>query len=357
MNFSAPAPPAAISKFIDCRALRPGPNTHCRMGVVAGIVARGRYRCRKATHRTGRKIWRDILKQGRDAEAVAQDDAKTRQIVEDILANVQARGDSAVRELSAKFDNWSPDTFRLTDRDVEFALSKVAKRDLDDIRFAQAQVRNFAQKQKDCLQDLEVETMPGVILGHRNIPVNSIGCYVPRRAKYPMVASAHMSVVTAKVAGVNRIVASAPPHDGGPHPAIVSAMHLGGADEILVLGGVQAIAAMALGTENRPRPSDMLVGPGNMFCRGSQASALRPGRHRPVRGPDGDPNRCRRQRRRRIVRDRPVGPGRARPDLAGRPDYEFGDTGEGHAFRDRASARHPADRRNRPRGVGKITVR
>ena len=203
------------------------------------------------------------LKQGRDAEAVAQDDAKTRQIVEDILANVQARGDSAVRELSAKFDNWSPDTFRLTDRDVEFALSKVAKRDLDDIRFAQAQVRNFAQKQKDCLQDLEVETMPGVILGHRNIPVNSIGCYVPG-GKYPMVASAHMSVVTAKVAGVNRIVASAPPHDGGPHPAIVSAMHLGGADEILVLGGVQAIAAMALGTET-VAPVDMLVGPGNMF--------------------------------------------------------------------------------------------
>ena len=203
------------------------------------------------------------LKQGKDAGEVAQDDAKTRRIVEDILADVEARGDGAVREFSAKFDNWSPETFRLSDSEVESALSKVAKRDLDDIRFAQAQVKNFAEKQKACLQDLEVETMPGVILGHRNIPVNSIGCYVPG-GKYPMVASAHMSVVTAKVAGVKRIMASAPPHEGGPHPAIVAAMHLGGADEILVLGGVQAVAAMALGTESIASV-DMLVGPGNMF--------------------------------------------------------------------------------------------
>jgi len=203
------------------------------------------------------------LKQSKDAGEVAQDDAKTRQIVEGILADVEARGDGAVRDFSAKFDNWSPDAFRLSDSEIESALSKVAKRDLDDIKFAQAQVKNFAEKQKACLQDLEVETMPGVILGHRNIPVNSIGCYVPG-GKYPMVASAHMSVVTAKVAGVKRIMASAPPHEGGPHPAIVSAMHLGGADEILVLGGVQAVAAMALGTESIA-PVDMLVGPGNMF--------------------------------------------------------------------------------------------
>lgn len=203
------------------------------------------------------------LKQGKDAEDVAEDDAKTRQIVEGILSEVSDRGDAAVREMSSKFDNWSPDTFRLTETEIEAALSKVAKRDLDDIRYAQAQVRNFAEKQKACLQDLEVETMPGVILGHKNIPVNSVGCYVPG-GKYPMVASAHMSVVTAKVAGVKRVVASAPPHEGGPHPAIVAAMHMGGADEILVLGGVQAVAAMALGTESIA-PVDMLVGPGNMF--------------------------------------------------------------------------------------------
>jgi len=203
------------------------------------------------------------LKTGRDAGEVALDDAKTRQLVEGILADVEKRGDAAVRDLSAKFDNWSPDTFRLSEREIESALGKVRKRDLEDIKFAQAQVRNFAEHQKACLQDLEVETMPGVILGHKNIPVNTVGCYVPG-GKYPMVASAHMSVVTAKVAGVKRIVASAPPHDGGPHPAIVSAMHLGGADEILVIGGVQAVAAMALGTESI-EPADMLVGPGNMF--------------------------------------------------------------------------------------------
>jgi len=203
------------------------------------------------------------LKTGRDAGEVALDDAKTRQLVEGILADVEKRGDAAVRDLSAKFDNWCPDTFRLSEREIESALGKVRKRDLEDIKFAQAQVRNFAEHQKACLQDLEVETMPGVILGHKNIPVNTVGCYVPG-GKYPMVASAHMSVVTAKVAGVKRIVASAPPHDGGPHPAIVSAMHLGGADEILVIGGVQAVAAMALGTESI-EPVDMLVGPGNMF--------------------------------------------------------------------------------------------
>ncbi len=203
------------------------------------------------------------LKTGKDAGEVAEDDAKTRALVEKILADVEARGDAAVRELSARFDDWSPDAFRLAEQDIEAALSKVRQRDLDDIKFAQAQVRNFAEHQKASMKDIEVETMPGVILGHKNIPVNSVGCYVPG-GKYPMVASAHMSVVTAKVAGVKRVVASAPPHDGGPHPAIVAAMHLGGADEILVLGGVQAVAAMALGTES-VEAVDMLVGPGNMF--------------------------------------------------------------------------------------------
>ncbi len=150
-----------------------------------------------------------------------------------------------------------------TPQEIERAISQVAKRDLDDIRFAQAQVRNFAQKQRDTLQDLEVETLPGVILGHKHIPVNAIGCYVPG-GRYPMVASAHMSIVTARVAGVKRIIACAPPHRGGPHPAIVAAMHFGGADEIYVLGGVQAVAAMALGTDTID-PVDMIVGPGNAY--------------------------------------------------------------------------------------------
>ncbi len=203
------------------------------------------------------------LKRGKDAAEVAEQDAGVRKTVESILASVENGGDAAIRALSQKFDKWSPESFRLSEAEIEAAIAKVAKRDLEDIKFAQAQVRNFAEKQKACLVDLEVETLPGVVLGHKNIPVNSIGCYVPG-GKYPMVASAHMSVVTAKVAGVKRVIAAAPPHDGGPHPAIVAAMHLGGADEILVLGGVQAVAAMALGTETI-EAVDMLVGPGNMF--------------------------------------------------------------------------------------------
>ena len=203
------------------------------------------------------------LKQGLGQEEVDEADAKVRAQVEAILDEIRRRGDEAVRELSKKFDSWNPDSFRLSETEIEMAMSKVAKRDLDDIRFAQEQVRNFAQHQKDALRDIEVETMPGVVLGHKNIPVNSVGCYVPG-GKYPMVASAHMSVVTAKVAGVPRIVASAPPQGGAPHPAIVAAMHMGGANEILVLGGIQAVAAMALGTESIPGV-DMLVGPGNMF--------------------------------------------------------------------------------------------
>ena len=203
------------------------------------------------------------IKKGIEASEIAQADAKVRATVEGILSDIETRGDPAIRELSRKFDNWDPQTFRLSDAEIEAAISKVPKGDLDDIRFAQSQVRSFAKKQKACLEDLEVETMPGVVPGHRNVPVNSVGCYVPG-GKYPMVASAHMSVVTAKVAGVKRILASAPPHDGGPHPAIVAAMHFAGADEILVLGGIQAVGAMALGTESIDSV-DMLVGPGNMF--------------------------------------------------------------------------------------------
>jgi sulfopropanediol 3-dehydrogenase len=204
-----------------------------------------------------------FLKRGMDAGTIKAADAKVRETVEGILTQVDARKDAAIRDLSKKFDNWEPNNFKLTPQEVAKAISRVPRRDLEDIKFAQAQVRNFAQKQKETMHDLEVETLPGVVLGHRHIPVNSIGCYVPG-GRYPMVASAHMSIVTAKVAGVKRIIACAPPFKGGPHPAIVAAMHFGGADEIFVLGGVQAVAAMALGTETIA-PVDMIVGPGNAY--------------------------------------------------------------------------------------------
>jgi sulfopropanediol 3-dehydrogenase len=203
------------------------------------------------------------LKRGMDAGAIKAADARVRETVESILADIDARKDQAVKDLSKKFDNWSPKDFRLSPQEIEAAIAQVPRRDLDDIKFAQAQVRNFAQKQRETMHDLEVETLPGVVLGHRHIPVNSIGCYVPG-GRYPMVASAHMSIVTAKVAGVKRIIACAPPFKGGPHPAIVAAMHFGGADDIYVLGGVQAVAAMALGTESI-EPVDMIVGPGNAY--------------------------------------------------------------------------------------------
>jgi sulfopropanediol 3-dehydrogenase len=203
------------------------------------------------------------LKRGMDATSIKAADAKVRETVEGILAQVEEHKDAAIRDLSKKFDNWSPADFKLSAQDIERAIAQVPKRDLEDIKFAQAQVRNFAQKQKESMHDLEVETLPGVVLGHKHIPVNAIGCYVPG-GRYPMVASAHMSVVTAKVAGVKRIIACAPPFKGGPHPAIVAAMHFGGADEIYMLGGVQAVAAMALGTETIA-PVDMIVGPGNAY--------------------------------------------------------------------------------------------
>src|ERR1700755_2378114 len=215
------------------------------------------------------------LKRGMDANAIEEADAKVRATVEGILGEVKAKGDRAIRDLSKKFDNWEPKDFRLTPAEVEKAISQVSKRDLDDIKFAQAQVRNFAQKQRDTMKDLEVETLPGVVLGHRHIPVNSIGCYVAG-ARYPMVASAHMSIVTARVAGVKRIAACAPPYKGGPHPAIVAAMHFGGADDIYVLGGVQAVAAMALGTETIPAV-DMIVGPGNAYAADAKRQLF--GRH------------------------------------------------------------------------------
>ena len=205
-------------------------------------------------------IW---LKKGISAEDDAADVAKVRSVVEGILMDIEKRGDEAVRMLSNKFDNWDPKDFRLSKSQIEECLKSLPKQVIEDIKFAQTQIRNFAQIQRDSLRDVEVETMPGVVLGHKNIPVNSVGCYVPG-GKYPMVASAHMSIVTAKVAGVKRIIACAPPHKGSPHPAIVAAMHLAGATEIYALGGVQAIGAMALGTVS-VKPVDMIAGPGNAF--------------------------------------------------------------------------------------------
>ncbi|MBZ5699703.1 MAG: histidinol dehydrogenase [Acidobacteriia bacterium] len=203
------------------------------------------------------------LKTGQSAEAKAENSAQVRSTVEAILGDIAARGEKAVREYSEKFDKWSPASFRLSESEIAECVRALPQGVIDDIQFAQTQIRNFALTQRAALQDVEVQTLPGVVLGHKNIPVNSVGCYVPG-GRYPMVASAHMSVVTAKAAGVKRIIASAPPFGGKPHAAIVAAMHFGGADEIYAFGGVQAIAAMALGTENIP-PVDMLVGPGNAY--------------------------------------------------------------------------------------------
>src|SRR6266478_1990612 len=203
------------------------------------------------------------LKSGQPAAVKAENSLQVRNTVDAILSDIAAHGEKAVRQYSEKFDKWSPPSFRLSDREIEDCVRALPAQVVEDIQFAQTQIRNFALVQRAALRDVEVETLPGVVLGHKNIPVNSVGCYVPG-GRYPMVASAHMSVVTAKAAGVKRIIASAPPFGGKPHPAIVEAMHFGGADEIYAFGGVQAIAAMALGTENIA-PVDMLVGPGNAF--------------------------------------------------------------------------------------------
>lgn len=203
------------------------------------------------------------LKRGKPETERQEEDARTSAVVATTLADIEARGDAAVRELSEKFDNYAPAAFRLSQPEIDALIAELSPRELADIKFAQEQVVRFAQAQRDSMQDIEVETLPGVILGHRNIPVQSVGCYVPG-GKFPMVASAHMSVATAKVAGVPRIVACTPPFQGRPNPGVIAAMHLGGADEIYVLGGIQAIGAMALGTETI-EPVHMLVGPGNAF--------------------------------------------------------------------------------------------
>ncbi|MBT6270932.1 MAG: histidinol dehydrogenase [Rhodobacteraceae bacterium] len=203
------------------------------------------------------------LKRGKPDEERAQDDAKTKSIVEEILLDIETRGDKAVRDLSVKFDSYNPQNFKLTNQEILDLMATLSDRELADIKFAQEQVRNFAQAQRESMLDIEIETLPGVILGHKNIPVQSVGCYVPG-GKFPMVASAHMSVLTASVAGVPRIIACTPPFNGKPNPAAITAMHLGGAHEIYVMGGIQAVGAMAIGTETI-EPVHMLVGPGNAF--------------------------------------------------------------------------------------------
>tara|TARA_Y100000758_G_scaffold183836_1_gene130845 strand:- start:471 stop:1781 length:1311 start_codon:yes stop_codon:yes gene_type:complete len=203
------------------------------------------------------------LKKGKTDADKAIDDAQVSEVVKNTLKVIEQKGDKAVREFSEKFDNYSPKSYRLSAAEIESLVKKVSPQDLGDIKFAQEQVRNFAQAQRDSMQDIEVETMPGVILGHKNIPVQSVGCYVPA-GKFPMVASAHMSIVTASVAKVPRIIACTPPFKGEPNPAVIAAMHLGGAHEIYVIGGIQAVGAMALGTETIDSV-DMLVGPGNAF--------------------------------------------------------------------------------------------
>ena len=205
----------------------------------------------------------EYLKRGATAEAKAMSDRAVRDTVEGILADIAARGDAAVRELSVRFDRWDRDDYRLSAREVQDCIDQLSGQDLKDIEFAQVQVRGFAQIQRDSMTDVEVETLPGVVLGHKHIPVSAAGCYVPG-GKYPLLASAHMSVITAKVAGVQRVVTCAPPFTGRPAPAIVAAQAMAGADEIYCLGGIQAVAAMGLGTGSIA-PVDMLVGPGNAF--------------------------------------------------------------------------------------------
>jgi sulfopropanediol 3-dehydrogenase len=205
----------------------------------------------------------EYLKRGKPEADRAQDDAKVSAVVEVTLKDIEARGDKAVHELAIKFDNYDRVSYRLDESEIEAIVAKVSARDIEDINFAQEQVRNFAQAQRDSMLDIEIETLPGVILGHKNIPVQSAGCYVPG-GKFPMVASAHMSVATASVAGVPRIIACTPPFNGEPNPAVIAAMHLGGAHEIYVLGGIQAVGAMAIGTQTID-PVHLLVGPGNAF--------------------------------------------------------------------------------------------
>lgn len=203
------------------------------------------------------------LKQGKQAKEKAIDNQKVKEIVENIISDIEKRGDEAVSQYSGQFDKWTPESFRLSREEIDACYEQLTEQEISDIKWAQEQVRNFATIQRESMKDVEVETLPGVVLGHKNIPVDSVGCYVPG-GKYPLVASAHMSIVTAKVAGVKRVIAATPPFQGKPAPAVIVAMDLAGADEIYTFGGVQAIAAMAVGTDTI-EPVSMIVGPGNAF--------------------------------------------------------------------------------------------
>ncbi len=203
------------------------------------------------------------IKKRSESNNVGEDKSSIEETVRSILSDIRERGDAAVEHYSGHFDNWSPENFRLSEDEIDAAISKLNKSEIEDIQFAQNQIRHFAQKQLETMNELEVETLPGVFLGHKHIPIENVGCYVPG-GRYPMVASAHMSVLTAKVAGAKRVIACAPPYNGGAHPATIAAMHFAGADEIYLIGGVQAIGAMGIGTE-KIEPVNMIVGPGNSY--------------------------------------------------------------------------------------------
>ena len=290
------------------------------------------------------------LKQGMDAAQTAETDRKVRETVEAILADIADRGDAAVQELSLKFDRLERDDFRLSAQEIESCLSQLTKRDLNDIAFAQEQVRGFAKHQRESIKDIEVETLPGVILGHKNIPVGAAGCYVPG-GKYPLLASAHMSVITAKVAGVPRVVTCAPPFHGKPAPAIVAAQHMAGADEIYCLGGIQAVGAMALGTESIA-PVDMLIGPGNAYVAEAKRQLFGrvgidlfagPTETLVIADDSVDAELC--------ATDL-LGQAEHGPDFAGHPAHQFRETGPCDDARGRAAVRNSADRADRTPGMG-----
>ncbi len=203
------------------------------------------------------------IKESKPDSIISEDKQSIEDTVHSILSDIRKNGHTAVQNYSEKFDKWRPESFKLSKKDIEDSISQLNNSDIEDIKFAQSQIRNFALKQLATMNELEVETLPGVFLGHKHIPIENVGCYIPG-GRYPMVASAHMSILTAKVAGVKRVIACAPPHNGGAHPATISAMHFAGADEIYLIGGVQAIGAMGIGTE-MIKPVNMIVGPGNSF--------------------------------------------------------------------------------------------
>lgn len=283
-----------------------------------------------------------VLKSGRDPKRKAADAVQVKQAVEAILTDIETRGDAAVRELSVEFDQWSPEQFRLSREEIDACVGALSPRERSDIEFAQAQVRRFAEIQRAALKDVEVETLPGVVLGHKNIPMASVGCYVPG-GKYPLIASAHMGVVTAKVAGVSRIVAMTPPFQRKPAAPVIAAMDLGGADEIYVLGGIQAIAAMALGTESI-QAVDFLVGPGNAYVAEAKRQLFGRVGIDLLAGPTET----------LVIADETVDGELCATDLLGQAEHgvnspavsphEFGAAGARDLPRDRAPARDPPDR-------------